>query len=333
MSESVEVWPPVDLINGLAIEAPTPEKELDANVFKELPKGTEVVSINPSGTSAWVQTVCIETSQKDGRILKFFKKVRRDQTRLILYRAVGYLVNGTQNQRGPLGRRMMVGTYESEQAIHTYLPANVPKPIAWGAYRDDPDMYYYLAEFRDMVADKVPDPIRVVDAVVQLHRQSSGKSPNGKFGFHVVTHLANIPNKAGWEDTWERHFTNALTAMMEIESRAQNNHDGDFEDLKRKTLELVVPRLLRPLETGGRKVTPCLIHTDLWPGNCMPDADTDQVVLFDSCAMWGHHEADLGSWRAPRYRMGRPFIKEYQKKMGMDFPVNDWDDRNLLYAM
>ncbi|KIW85637.1 hypothetical protein Z517_01029 [Fonsecaea pedrosoi CBS 271.37] len=159
MSESVEVWPPVGLINGLAIEAPTPEKELDANVFKgvhkaslpfvtwtvkasvdwfpidltgyflDLPKGTEVISTNPSGTSAWVQTVCIEISQKDGRSLKFFKK-----------------------------------------AIHTYLPANVPKPIAWGAYRDDPDMYYYLAEFREMVADKVPDPVRVVDAVVQLYR-------------------------------------------------------------------------------------------------------------------------------------------------------------------
>ncbi|KIW85636.1 hypothetical protein Z517_01028 [Fonsecaea pedrosoi CBS 271.37] len=49
--------------------------------------------------------------------------------------------------------------------------------------------------------------------------------------------------------------------------------------------------------------------------------------------MWGHHEADLGSWRAPRYRMGRPFIEEYQRRLGMDFPAEDWDDRNLLYAI
>ncbi|OAL33465.1 hypothetical protein AYO20_07321 [Fonsecaea nubica] len=310
MSNGGEVWPPVDLIKGLAIEAHAPEKELVPNVLKDLPEGTEVVSINPSGASAWVQTLCIETYQRDGQKTKFFKK----------------------NQRNSLGRRMMLGTYESEKFLHTYLPANVPKPIAWGAYRNDPDMYYYLSEFREMV-DEVPDPAQFVDVVVQLHRESSGKSPDGKFGFHVVTHLANIPNKAGWEDTWEKHFTNVLTSMMEIELLAQNKHDDEFEELKRKTLDLVVPRLLRPLETGARKVTPCLIHTDLWPGNCMPDADTDKVVLFDSCAMWGHHEADLGSWRAPRYRMGRPFIKEYQKKMGMDFPVNDWDDRNLLYAM
>ena len=34
MLDPVEVWPPVELINGLAIEAPPPETELDPNVEK-----------------------------------------------------------------------------------------------------------------------------------------------------------------------------------------------------------------------------------------------------------------------------------------------------------
>ena len=31
--------------------------------------------------------------------------------------------------------------------------------------------------------------------------------------------------------------------------------------------------------------------------------------------------------------MGRPFLKEYQKVMGISEPQGDWDDRNALYAL
>ena len=34
MSQQVEQWPPADLINGLAIETPPAETELDLNVSK-----------------------------------------------------------------------------------------------------------------------------------------------------------------------------------------------------------------------------------------------------------------------------------------------------------
>lgn len=226
----------------------------------------------------------------------------------------------------------MLGTYESEKAVHTYRPENVPKPIAWGTYQADDDMYFYIADYHKMVSE-VPDPIQFVDIVVKLHLDSSGKAPDGKFGFHVPTHLAKVPCKNQWRESWETFYREALKEMMDIEALSQGSDDDEFEDLKKTTLALVLPRLLRPLETGGRRVIPCLIHTDLWPGNCMPDADTREVVVFDSCAMWGHHEADLGSWRAPRYRMGKPFIDEYQRRMGMDYPTGDWDDRNLLYAL
>ena len=227
---------------------------------------------------------------------------------------------------------MMLGTYESEKAVHTYIPANVPRPIAWGSYQTDENMYFYLAEFSEMV-EEVPDPVPFVDIVARLHQESSGKSPHGKFGFHVPTHLANIPVKDKQEDTWEKCYTAVFAEMMEIEALAQGSDDEEFEELKRKMVALVIPRLLRPLETGGRKVIPCLIHTDLWPGNCMLDANTDEIVIFDSCVMWGHNEADLGSWRASRYRMGTSYIQEYQRRIEVAVPQNDRDDRNLLYAL
>lgn len=120
--------------------------------------------------------------------------------------------------------------------------------------------------------------------------------------------------------------------MFDIESSA-HVHDAEFESLKTITLEKIIPRLLRPLETGGRSIKPCLIHSDLWLGNCMPDAHTGRIMIFDSCAYWGHNESDLGSWRAPRYRLGKEYLEEYQRVMGVSEPREEWDDKNGLYAM
>jgi protein-ribulosamine 3-kinase len=201
---------------------------------------------------------------------------------------------------------MMEGSYESEKIFHHYSPTHVPRPVAWGAYAADPNMWYYICDFHEM--------------------------EDGKYGFHVPTHLANLPNDNTWQTSWETWYAQAMRKMFELEEVAHGK-DPKLESLKKDLYDKVIPRLLRPLETGGRSIQPCLVHSDLWPGNIKPDADTNEIMIFDSCAFWGHNEADLGTWRAPRYKFGRPFVKEYQKAMGISEPRGDWDDRNALYAM
>ena len=226
---------------------------------------------------------------------------------------------------------MMKGAFESDSVYASYAPDNVPTPIAFGEFKDDPDTWFYVCEFHDML-DKLPDVSELVNIVSKVHRASMGKSPTGKFGFGVPTHLANIPNDNTWQDTWEKFFTQAMQSMYNFEKQTQGvdeELDGLFDALCNK----VIPRLLRPLETGGHSIEPCLVHSDLWPGNCMVDADTGDIIIFDSCAFWGHNEADLGPWRAPRYRLGRPYLRQYQKVMGKSEPHADWDDRNALYAL
>ena len=234
-----------------------------------------------------------------------------------------------QYQSGNLGKRIFQGTYESESLFHQYLSEHVPKPIAWGNYESDAQMWFYLCDFHDMV-DKVPTINQLVPTVAKVHNDSMGKKD--RYGFHVPTHLANIPNDNTWQDSWEAFFQQLMIRMFEVEGSAQA-YDKAYEDIKQDILAKVIPRLLRPLETGGRSIKPCLIHSDLWPGNCMPDGDTDKIMIFDSCAYWGHNESDLGSWRAARYRLGKSYIKEYQRLMGRSEPQADWDDRNALYAM
>lgn len=226
---------------------------------------------------------------------------------------------------------MMQGSYESEKIFHHYAPDYVPEPISWGFYAADPDMYFYLSGFHDMV-DQVPAPNVLVPIIAHVHKASMGQSPHGAYGFHVTTHLANIPNDNTWQTSWEAWFQQAMRRMFDVEEKAHGK-DPKLESLKNALHEKVIPRLLRPLETGGRYIKPCLVHSDIWPGNVMLDSDTYKMIIFDSCAHWAHNESDLGTWRASRYKLGRPFIKEYQKLMGISEPQADWDDRNALYAM
>jgi len=295
-------------ISEIAISEPE-ISELDEQVLAALPTDAEILSITPSGASAWVQTVRIECQLKDGTSKNYFKK----------------------SAPGEDGRRMMEGSFESESIFHHYSPDHVPKPIAWGSYKSKPSTWFYLCEFHDMV-DEVPEPSEFVPIIVQIHKASMGNSPGGKYGFQVPTHLANIPNDNTWQTSWEAWFSQAMRKMFAVEEQAHGK-DERLERLKKGLYEKVIPRLLRPLETGGRSIQPCLVHSDLWPGNAMLDTDTNAVIIFDSCAFWGHNEADLGSWRASRYKMGRPFFKEYQKAMGISEPQEDWDDRNALYAL
>ena len=123
-----------------------------------------------------------------------------------------------------------------------------------------------------------------------------------------------------------------MVTMFEFE-KAAHGPNQEMETLKQALFTKVIPRLLRPLETGGRTIQPCLIHSDLWPGNAMLDADTGETMVFDSCAFWGHNEAEMGSWRAERYLLGRPYVEEYVRVMGVSEPKGDFEERNALYAL
>jgi protein-ribulosamine 3-kinase len=229
---------------------------------------------------------------------------------------------------------MMKGTYESELLYHAYCPDHVPKPIAWGQYQDEPNTWFYISDFHDMDSDlqNIPDPKVFVKIISDVHKESVGESPYGKYGFHVRTHLANVPIINTWEDSWEDRYTRAIVDIYDFE-KSRYGVDEELETIFDAVRTKVIPRLLRPLETGGRSIKPCLVHSDLWPGNYMPEKSTNKLIVFDSSAVWGHNECDLGSWRASRYKMGEWFFKEYEERMGWSEPKEDWNDRNRFYSM
>ncbi|KAB5533556.1 Fructosamine/Ketosamine-3-kinase [Coniochaeta sp. 2T2.1] len=181
--------------------------------------------------------------------------------------------------------------------------------------------------------DIVPSPNDWAAAVSALHLNSMGKSPTGQFGFHVTTHLANVPVDNTWNGSWQRFWRQQMKSLFDQEDCIYGLED-EMTALKKGFLDKVIPRYLGPLESDGRSVKPCLIHSDCWNIYARPPrVSTGELCMFDACAYWGHNEADLGICRNPRYKLGPPCITEYLRRVPKSEPAHDFDCRNATYAM
>ena len=138
------------------------------------------------------------------------------------------------------------------------------------------------------MTDKVPDVHKLGVMLADLHTGSV--SPNGKYGFPVTTYHGTVPQKVNWQDSWEGLFRDLIEHLLSIERQSQGP-DEVLKDLTDALLTKVVPRLLCPLETGGRKTKPRLLHGDIWNGNTSTNADTDLPVIFNAAYFYGHNES------------------------------------------
>jgi protein-ribulosamine 3-kinase len=224
---------------------------------------------------------------------------------------------------------MMSGEFKSMTEIHNAVSEFAPTPIAWGTYASDPDIRFFLCSFHEM-SDELPDLQRSSARVAELHRK--GKSPTGKYGFPCTTFQGNLPQDNTWTATWEEFYVNGMRRMLQLEEESQGRSQ-ELQELCGKMYEMVIPRLLRPLETGGREIEPCLVHGDLWYGNASTDLATSEPLVFDACCFYAHNEYETGTWRPTRYKLGRPYVKAYHKHFPVSVPVEDHDDRNALYAI
>jgi protein-ribulosamine 3-kinase len=179
------------------------------------------------------------------------------------------------------------GEFQSTSAIYHITPDFCPRPIAWGTLRSEPDSHFYVCKFYNFT-EGVPEPTSFCEKLASLH--SSHTSPEGKFGFHCATYNGNLPQDNTWCDSWEAFFDQGLRHVLKVrEERAGPNYDLDM--LRPVLFEKIIPRLLRPLESEGRRVQPSLVHGDLWCGNAgIIDETTDEGIVFDPSSFWAHNE-------------------------------------------
>ncbi|PLN82521.1 Fructosamine kinase-domain-containing protein [Aspergillus taichungensis] len=289
--------------------SPTPGENnvVDPSVVAALPKESRVLRVTRHGTSFWNYTGRIEVERADSQVESFFIKVISNSH----------------------GHNMVQGEYESMKAIHAVCPEFAPKPIAWGTYTDTPETYFFLAEYRDMSGD-MPQPEAMGSYLASLHQGSA--SPNGKFGFHITTYTGNLPQNNDWEKSWEVFFAKNMRQALDCEIQAKG-FDSEFEALVPVLFDVVIPRLLRPLETDGRTVKPCLVHGDLWYGNSGIDTRTKSPLIFDACSFYAHNEYEFGQWRPVCNRFGPEYLKAYHAHCTVSEPVEDYDGRLDLYKL
>ena len=156
-----------------------------------------------------------------------------------------------------------------------------PMPWHFGSLKETSSpSFFFLCEFVDITTDP-PDPKALAARLAQMHRES--QSPTGKFGFPVTTYDGKLPQVTDWESSWTTFFSKLLAGVACLDVDV----NGPWDELQQaldRTLKEVIPRLLGVLETGGRKIKPCLIHGDLWEGNIGTDFQTGKLYIFDAAS-------------------------------------------------
>ena len=282
---------------------------LNENVLANFPKGTKVLSVNRSGTSAWTVTARISVELPDGGRAQYFLKCAAECH----------------------GRVMMEGECHAMSELYKTMPNFVPKPISWGKYRvGNPDIYYLLSGFVNM-NNSLPEPNQLSSKLAQLHRNSV--SPTSKFGLHVTTCQGRTPQAVSWKSSWTEFFSSLLRHVRDLDFES-NGFWEELDLLEKRTFTSVIPRLIGALERDGRRVKPCLIHADLWEGNIGTSDETGDIYVFDSAAFYAHHEMEIGDWRSHYNKIhNKIYTRIYLRHYGPSEPIEEWDDRNRMYSI
>lgn len=184
---------------------------------------------------------------------------------------------------------MAEAEYEGQKALYVIIPDHVVQLVAWGYFKDNKTRSWFLAHFRRL---KQATPSNTALDSIMRKLRTTTQSPTGKFGFHVTPFYGPLPMIANWTDNCEEFWTREFRANLQYTQRMLGN-DPELLEVSKEFIVKVVPRLLRPLQTGGRNIKPSLCHGDLWDKNIEWDDDTKKFVIFDSCPFYGHHEIDL----------------------------------------
>lgn len=205
---------------------------------------------------------------------------------------------------------MVQGEFASLKEMHGVSPTFVPRPLAWGRFQNaEPEQFFLLTEFRN-VGEQPPEPIEFTARLAEMHRNSI--SPTGKFGFHISTYHAMIPQVTHcWGEKWSKLYQKQFGLMVKLDLE-QNVLWAEFKLLCDLTVEKVIPRLLEPLQSEGRTLKPCLVHGDLWDENAATDGKTGEPFVFDCASFYGkQYEYQV------RYSSGNLWLILHQDIMNM----------------
>ncbi|TPX14828.1 uncharacterized protein E0L32_004937 [Thyridium curvatum] len=292
----------------MAAETQTADHDLvDGAILGVLPEGEKVLSVERCGTSTWALTARMIVRSPDGSERSYFLKI-------------------LSSSDAPLRVR---GEYLAMREIYQTLPTFAPRPVGYGLCSDE-EASFFICDYVPL-ENKLPDPVRLGQQLAELHKKS--QSPTGMFGFYCTTFDGRLPLNTTWESSWTVFFQKLMLGVYQLDVET-NGHWKELDEAMQVTIDELIPRLLDVLTSEDRSIKPCLIHGDLWEGNIGTNANTGEISIFDACSYYAHHEKEVGIWRCEHHEMTNPeYRKEYFKNMRRSEPVEEYEDRNRLYAV
>ena len=229
---------------------------------------------------------------------------------------------------GDEGGARMSGEFASSTEIYRLMPTFIPKPVACGKLQQSTiDTTFFLCEHGRIQMAPI-DTLLFTSYLADLHRR--GTSDSGLFGFPVVTGNGGVFQNVPMQLNWGAYF-GSLLKCIQIHDTAVNGQWNELDHLIEKTISDVIPKLLGPLQTNGRSLTPCLIHGNIHGGNLGKDSNTGAYMVWDASCLYAHNEMELGPWRYHKKMKG--FIQPYLHSFPPSEPKEQFDDRNRLYSV
>ena len=226
------------------------------------------------------------------------------------------------------GRDIVRGEYNSLHAIYDIAPDFVPTLRAWGSLSQDPNLHFLLCDFHELDSQLLSVD-RFAAALGELHTKSAGCSR--EFGFPLPTHIGRVAQHNHWKETWEEWFTSNFDRLLKLERESCDAPDFEFSILSSAMFLKVIPCLLRPMESFGRRIVPALLHGDITSANASTSLSTNGPIIYDTCCVHGHNEYDLRHFR--NGDLGIEYMEAYQKIVPISETKEDFEDRMKLYRL
>jgi protein-ribulosamine 3-kinase len=185
----------------------------------------------------------------------------------------------------------MSSEYKSTKLLYDIIPEITVEPLGWGAYTETPDAYFVVSRYCEL-SGTLPDVTELAVLVADFHRKTT--STNGEFGLPYIVYGGDHPLIFPVTKSWEETFSKGIEQCFKFEEETHGRNE-EMHELREGIMTLVIPRLLRPLESDGRMITPTLVHGDIWDGNASVDVKTGRPMLLDPAPLWAHNECKYSS--------------------------------------
>ncbi|KAH9868112.1 hypothetical protein J1614_007184 [Plenodomus biglobosus] len=239
---------------------------------------------------------------------------------------------------------MFQGEHASLQALHNVVPSICPQSFGHGQLESQPNTYFLVTDFLHLTSRSAPKSNKAPSLAAKLAKLHTTPAPvpegyeKPMFGFPTTTCCGNTPQVNRYKKSWADFYAENRLIFILGRAEKKNGKDDEFRKLVEDTAYKVVPRLIGDEHlNNGKGVTPAVVHGDLWSGNAGVgvlgnDKGEPEDVTFDSSACYAHSEYELGAMNMFG-GFNASFMREYHELCPKAEPVEEYDDRVMLYEL